>query len=186
MWIARHAGLKGFDGRLGGPSRDGADVSGIAGTGADAETVVCRARKRARLAATRDGWRQRRAVVGTAARVGGFLYARDGWRLTCRVGGALEWRRSRARRELGLEGALLVTVPVPPEAEVGAALMTDTLDEALREAERTGVSGRELTPFLLSRMSWRSGGATLKANVALLENNARVAADIARALVALS
>ena len=56
------------------------------------------------------------------------------------------------------------------------------LDEALDEAQRLGVSGRELTPFLLSRMAQQSGGATLQANIALLENNVRVAADIARAL----
>jgi pseudouridine-5'-phosphate glycosidase len=50
------------------------------------------------------------------------------------------------------------------------------------EAGRRGVVGRELTPFLLARMGEESGGATLRANVALLENNARVAAEIARLL----
>ena len=50
------------------------------------------------------------------------------------------------------------------------------------QAERLQISGRELTPFLLSRMAQQSGGATLKANIALLENNARVAAEIAIAL----
>ncbi len=60
--------------------------------------------------------------------------------------------------------------------------MRESLSEALSEAEARGVTGRELTPFLLSHMSQRSGGATLRANVALLENNARVAADIALSL----
>jgi pseudouridine-5'-phosphate glycosidase len=84
-----------------------------------------------------------------------------------------------AQRELGMESALLVTVPVPAEAEVPAAILQDALDEALDEATRKGIGGRDLTPFLLSRMAERSGGATLKANIALLENNARVAAEIA-------
>ncbi|MGH9902139.1 MAG: pseudouridine-5'-phosphate glycosidase, partial [Pyrinomonadaceae bacterium] len=88
----------------------------------------------------------------------------------------------RARRALGLEGALLVTVPVPAEAEVEDNVMRDALDRSLAEAESARITGRELTPFLLARMGERSGGATLAANVALLENNARVAAEIATAL----
>jgi pseudouridine-5'-phosphate glycosidase len=56
------------------------------------------------------------------------------------------------------------------------------LDHAIADAERERIAGRNLTPFLLSRMSELSEGATLRANVALLENNARVAAQIAMAL----
>jgi pseudouridine-5'-phosphate glycosidase len=52
----------------------------------------------------------------------------------------------------------------------------------LREAESQQVAGRDLTPFLLSRMAQASEGATLKANIALLEHNARVAAQVARLL----
>ncbi len=88
----------------------------------------------------------------------------------------------RAQRKLGIERALLVTVPVPEESEVDVHGLKNALDGALRDAERQNVSGRELTPFLLSRMAQQSEGATLKANIALLENNARVAAEISRAL----
>ena len=73
-------------------------------------------------------------------------------------------------------------MPVPLEAEVPASLLQGVLDEALKGALKQGIGGRELTPFLLSRMAEQSGGATLKANIALLENNARVAAEIAVAL----
>jgi pseudouridine-5'-phosphate glycosidase len=52
----------------------------------------------------------------------------------------------------------------------------------LLAAEHNNISGRELTPFLLSQMAQHSAGATLRANIALLENNARVAAEIARVL----
>jgi pseudouridine-5'-phosphate glycosidase len=79
---------------------------------------------------------------------------------------------------------LLVTVPVPEEFEVPAAELERTLTAALQAAEDQGVGGHELTPFLLSSMSEASAGATLKANIALLENNARVAAAIAEALTA--
>jgi pseudouridylate synthase len=83
---------------------------------------------------------------------------------------------------LKLEGATLVCVPVPEDAEIPAGSLREVLDEALGEAERKRIGGRELTPFLLSRMAERSGGATLRANISLLENNARVAAQIALAL----
>ena len=87
---------------------------------------------------------------------------------------------ARAQRELEKDGALLVCVPVPPASEVPASMLNETLSAALDEAVREQINGRELTPFLLSRMAERSGGATLKANVALLENNALIAAQIAK------
>ena len=88
----------------------------------------------------------------------------------------------KAQRELGLQSALLVTVPVPSQAQVESSTLSDALDEALSEATRENISGRNLTPFLLARMSERSAGATLRANIALLENNAKVAAAVARCL----
>jgi len=88
----------------------------------------------------------------------------------------------KAQSELGLKSALLVTVPVPNEAEVERSLLKRVLEESLAEAERQQITGRNVTPFLLACMSERSAGATLRANIALLENNARVAAQIALAL----
>jgi pseudouridylate synthase len=87
-----------------------------------------------------------------------------------------------ARRALKLDGATLVCVPVPEDVEIPSAVLQKILDEALAEAAKRNIIGRELTPFLLTRMSERSDGATLRANIALLENNARVAAEIAVAL----
>jgi len=88
----------------------------------------------------------------------------------------------KAHRNLGIQTALLVTVPVPMEAEVPAELLQQSLNAALLEAQRLKIGGRELTPFLLRRMSEESDGATLGANISLLENNARVAAEIACAI----
>jgi pseudouridine-5'-phosphate glycosidase len=87
-----------------------------------------------------------------------------------------------AQRALRIDAALLVTVPVPREFEVPHEQLQTVLDQALESAERNGIGGRELTPFLLSQMAERSHGSTLRANLALLENNARVAAQISTAL----
>jgi pseudouridylate synthase len=88
----------------------------------------------------------------------------------------------KAQRALAAESALVVAVPVPDAAEVPSELLNRVLADALREADKTQTGGRELTPFLLSRMAEQSGGATLQANLALLENNARVGAEVALAL----
>jgi pseudouridine-5'-phosphate glycosidase len=88
----------------------------------------------------------------------------------------------RAQRELGLPGGMLVTVPIPAEAELPREQMDAAIAQALEEAEARGVRGKALTPFLLARVSALTGEASLVANLALLENNARVGAQIAVAL----
>lgn len=88
----------------------------------------------------------------------------------------------RARDELGLDQAVLVTVPVPSEVEIPHHEVESMLTDALERARREQISGKATTPFLLSEMSKMSDGRTLAANIALLENNARVAAAIAAAL----
>lgn len=84
-----------------------------------------------------------------------------------------------ARDALDLQSAMLVTVPVPAEYEIDLAELEEILAEALALAAEKSISGKEITPFLLAEMSARSAGKTLAANIALLENNARVAAEIA-------
>ena len=85
----------------------------------------------------------------------------------------------RARDDLGLKNAVLVTVPVPDAAEIDWADVEAWLSDALADAEGESISGKEITPFLLARLAERSLGRTLAANIALLENNAQVAAKIA-------
>jgi pseudouridine-5'-phosphate glycosidase len=89
---------------------------------------------------------------------------------------------ARAHWELGNTGAMLVTVPVPATDEVPAEEIAAIIDEAIAEAARRNVSGKAVTPFLLARIAERSGGRALGANLALLKNNARLAAEIASAL----
>lgn len=88
----------------------------------------------------------------------------------------------KARDELGLKGSILVTVPVPEEFAIDRSELEEILAEALDIAATRNIRGKEITPFLLTEMSEKSEGKTLAANIALLENNARVAAEIALAL----
>lgn len=87
-----------------------------------------------------------------------------------------------ARDSLHLKSAILLTVPVPAEFEIDAAELERILAESLALADEENISGKEITPFLLAQMATRSAGKTLAANIALLENNARVAAQVARCL----
>jgi pseudouridylate synthase len=87
---------------------------------------------------------------------------------------------------LGLNSGLLITVPVPEGREVPSEVVEPAIAAALSAAEVQHVRGNALTPFLLGWLAQRTDSATLTANVALLENNAAVAAQIAVALSHLS
>jgi len=89
---------------------------------------------------------------------------------------------ARAHWDLGLESAVLVVVPPPEEAAMPYEQVEGAIAQALEESKAQGVRGQASTPFLLARVSELTGHASLRANVALLKNNAAVAAQIARAL----
>jgi pseudouridine-5'-phosphate glycosidase len=88
---------------------------------------------------------------------------------------------ARSRDQLALPNAVLVTVPVPEESAISRDELESILQESLHSAIQQGISGKEITPFLLAEMSRRSGGRTLESNISLLEINANVAAEIALA-----
>ena len=189
MWIAHRAGINVFaTGGIGGVHRGSlpdvsADLPELART---PMVVVCSGAKIVLdLPATRE-WLETHGVtvLGYECDELPAFYSRSsGLSVDARVDSAAEVASLvRAQRTLDTQTALLVTVPIPAAVEVEPVALQTFLDEALGKAERSGVSGRELTPFLLSRMAQQSGGATLQANIGLLENNVRVAADIARAL----
>jgi pseudouridine-5'-phosphate glycosidase len=77
-----------------------------------------------------------------------------------------------------------VANPIPAEAEIPMGEIAPLIDAATHEAHRRGVTGKEVTPFLLARMLEATAGRSLAANVALIENNARLAARIAAAMTA--
>ncbi len=80
---------------------------------------------------------------------------------------------------VGLASAVLLVVPPPIADALPAAQMEDAVVQAVREADAQGISGQDLTPFLLSRISDLTGKASLQANIGLLLNNARIAAKVA-------
>ena len=85
----------------------------------------------------------------------------------------------RARRLFGNHGGMLVCNPIPVEAEIPAERMADFIIAAQADANQDGVFGKAVTPYLLKRIFELSNGESLKANIALVENNARIAARIA-------
>jgi pseudouridine-5'-phosphate glycosidase len=190
IWIAQRAGIKVLaTGGIGGVHRGSlpdisADLPELARTPI---IVVCSGAKIVLdLPATRE-WLETHGVtiVGyQCEELPAFYSRRSGLSNDARADSAADVAKiKKAQVALGMTSSLLVTVPVPEAAEVAAALLERVLNDALKEAERNGIAGRALTPFLLARMSEQSGGATLHANIALLENNARVAAEIAVALM---
>jgi pseudouridine-5'-phosphate glycosidase len=88
----------------------------------------------------------------------------------------------RMQRSLGFEQGILVANPVPREHEIPRATMEGYLSTALTELDRAGVTGKQVTPFLLSRVLELSGGKSLESNIELLLNNVRLACGIARVL----
>ena len=187
LWIAERAGIKVFaTGGIGGVHRGSlpdvsADLPELART---PMIVVCSGAKIVLdLPATRE-WLETYGVTVVGYQcdeLPAFYWRTSGLPVDVRADSPQEVAEIfRTQRELKIESALLVCVPVAKEFEVPAEKLKTVLDDALAEAERNHIAGRELTPFLLSQMAQRSDGATLRANIALLENNARVAAEIAK------
>jgi len=188
-WIAHRAGIKVFaTGGIGGVHRGSlpdvsADLPELARTPI---IVVCSGAKIVLdLPATRE-WLETHAVTVVGYQcdeLPAFYSRKSGLPIDARVDSPEDVAKIyRAQRDLEIESALLVVVPVPGQFEVPAEELQIVLTTALEDAEWKGITGPALTPFLLSQMAERSGGSTLRANIALLENNARVAAEIARAV----
>ena len=189
MWIAHQAGIRVFaTGGIGGVHRGqpfdvSADLPELAQTPV---AVVCSGAKAILDLELTLEWLETHGVpvLGYGADEFPAFYSRSsGLPVDGRVDTPQEAAAVfRAQRALGLPAGLLITVPVPAEAELPAEVMEAAIAGALAAAEARGLRGKALTPFLLAEVSQRTGGASLRANLALLENNARVAAQIAVAL----
>ena len=90
----------------------------------------------------------------------------------------------RLRRSLGLNGGMVVANPIPEADAMDRAEIDAAIDQAVAEADEQGIAGKDVTPYLLGRIVELTGERSLAANVALVRNNARVAAGIANALTA--
>ena len=89
----------------------------------------------------------------------------------------------RAMQDLGLGGGIIIANPIPEEYALSMEYMNEMIEEAIESAEKEGIKGKKLTPYLLNKIKELTGGKSLKANIELVKNNARVAAKIARELI---
>lgn len=104
-----------------------------------------------------------------------------------RMDTAAEIARSHATRgTMGLPGGQLIANPIPAQDEIAAEVLAPVIAQAQAEADAQGVIGKAVTPFLLQRIFELTEGRSLTANIALVRNNARLAAEIAKELVTLN
>ena len=112
------------------------------------------------------------------------FFCRDsGHRLDLRLDSAAEIAAAiHAQRTLGYTGGMVIANPIPAEHALPRARIDGAIAAALHEAQVQGISGKAVTPFLLDRINALTGGVSLAANIALVLNNARLAARVAVAL----
>ena len=109
-----------------------------------------------------------------------FYSSTSGLKLNLRANSAAEIVAiAQAHWGIGLESALLVANPPPAESALSPESVEQALQQALQDAARQAVRGQQVSPFLLGRMTELTSGESLKANLALLKNNARLAAQLA-------
>jgi pseudouridine-5'-phosphate glycosidase len=112
-----------------------------------------------------------------------FWSREAGLRAPLRVDSAKEIAAAhRMRARLGLPGGQLIANPIPAEAEIPRETLAPIIAEATRDAATHGIAGKALTPYLLQRIYELTEGRSLEANIALVLNNARLAAGIAQEL----
>jgi pseudouridine-5'-phosphate glycosidase len=187
--IAQEAGIRVFaTGGIGGVHRESPfDVSADLGELSRAKLVVVCAGAKAILdiAATLEVLETNGVpVIGYKTNeFPAFYSVSSGLRVSARVDSAEEAAAlAHAHWDLGLRGSILVAVPPPAEVAVDPVLIEAAIRTALEEAQKMKIYGQPVTPYLLRRVSELTGGLSLQANLGLLRNNARVAAEIARAM----
>jgi pseudouridine-5'-phosphate glycosidase len=112
-----------------------------------------------------------------------FWSRSSGLRAPLRMDGAADIAAAhKMRARLGLPGGQLVANPIPQQAEIPREIMIPHVEVALAEARSNGIAAKAVTPFLLGRLFELTGGQSLAANIALVLNNARLAAAIAAEL----
>ncbi len=86
----------------------------------------------------------------------------------------------KAKRDMKLDGGVLVTNPIPEEYSLDEAKMDEVIKEAIQEMDKAGVHGKESTPYLLGKVKELTGGSSLESNIQLVFNNARLGSEIAK------
>jgi pseudouridine-5'-phosphate glycosidase len=113
-----------------------------------------------------------------------FYTRKSGFAVDYRIDNAKELANAiKAKWDMGLTGGIVIANPIPEQYQLDYALITRVIDEAVREAEKKGIKGKETTPFLLAKVKEITQGESLEANIHLVYNNAQVAAQLALELV---
>jgi pseudouridylate synthase len=120
-------------------------------------------------------------VIGYSTKELPAFYTREsGFEIDCRVDTPKEiadiWR---VKTELGISGGMLVVNPIPAEYSMDNSYITKSIGSAVERAKEKGIRGKDVTPFLLEEIKNITGGNSLKANIELVLNNARLASRIA-------
>ncbi len=189
LFAAEQAGIRVFaTGGIGGVHRGAPfDVSAdLPQLGKSRVLVVCAGAKSILdLPATREVLEtQGIPVIGYQTEAFPGFYTRDsGLKVDQRVDTPAEAAHIALRGwEAGLGTAVLLVVPPPEESAMPAESVEAAIQAAIVEADSAGIHGAAATPFLLRRVSELTGGESLRANLGLLKNNARVAAEVAKAM----
>lgn len=124
------------------------------------------------------------AVIGYGTGELPAFYTRtSGFKVDYRMDSASEIADAfAAKLNIGIPGGMLVTNPIPEEYAMDAAHINHVIEDAVRQAERQGIKGKNITPFLLDKIQQITGGESLAANIQLVYSNAKLAAGIALAL----
>lgn len=113
-----------------------------------------------------------------------FFSRRSGFKTSARVDSPQEAADfARAHWEIGMPSAVLVCRPISAEDEIPREEIDPVEEQASREAQERGIGGQALTPFLLQRVNELTDGKSMRANLSLLLGNARLAAQIAKAMI---
>lgn len=115
------------------------------------------------------------------------FYARSsGYKSDYRIDSPAEAAKAlRAKYNLGINGSILITNPVPEEYALAPEDINKTIEAAIIEMDKRGITGKDTTPFLLARIAEQTGGESLDTNIKLVLNNAKLAAQIASQYAAL-
>jgi len=113
-----------------------------------------------------------------------FYTRKSGFKVDYRLDSAADIAVAlKTKWSMGLGGGMVIANPIPKEAELDPSSIEQFITRAVAEAKQSGISGKELTPYLLKRVEEQSDGASLNANIQLMLNNARLGAQIAVAII---
>ena len=112
-----------------------------------------------------------------------FYTRKSGFKVDYRMDTAKEIADAfRVKLDMGLAGGMLVTNPIPEEYSMDPDYINKNIADAIEECDRLGIKGKETTPFLLDKIQKLTGGDSLKSNIQLVFNNARLGAQVAQEL----